>query len=161
MSTSDMYHIDRLGRAQMVDIGGKPETERWAVARGQVVMSSETLAKVQAAEVKKGDVRTVAEVAGVMGAKRTAELIPLCHPLPLTHIEVRVEFSETIPGVEITASARTKAQTGVEMEAMTAVSITALTIYDMIKAIERSARITGIHLVEKGGGTRVDFHKES
>lgn len=161
MSKSEMSHIDRQGRAQMVDVGGKPETERWAVARGQVVMSSETLAKVQAAEVKKGDVRTVAEVAGVMGAKRTAELIPLCHPLPLTHIEVRVEFSETIPGVEITATARTKAQTGVEMEAMTAVSITALTIYDMIKAIERSARITGIHLVEKGGGTRGDFHKES
>ncbi len=140
----------------MIDVSGKPESERWAVARGVVVMTHETLDIVRSAEVKKGDVRSVAEIAGVMGAKRTSELIPLCHPLPLTHIEVQADLSEELPGVNITATVRTMARTGVEMEALTAVSVAALTVYDMIKSVDRAARITDIRLVEKGGGTSGD-----
>lgn len=157
MKTSNFTHLDVSGRARMVDVSDKPESERWAVARGAVVMSPETLAVVQAAELKKGDVRAVAEVAGVMAAKRTSELIPLCHPIPLTHVEVQVDLSDELPGVIITATARTKARTGVEMEALTAVSVAALTVYDMIKAVERTAQITDIRLVEKGGGTSGDM----
>lgn len=140
----------------MVDVGGKPETERWAVARGLVRMSTETLSQVQAGDLKKGDVRAIAEIAGVMGAKRTPELIPLCHPLKLTHIEVDVVYIESPPAVQITATVRTRARTGVEMEALTAVAVAALTVYDMVKSSERGARITEVRLVEKHGGASGD-----
>lgn len=140
----------------MVDVGPKPESDRWAVAKGAVVMTAETFARLRAGDVKKGDVRATAELAGVMGAKRTADLIPLCHPLALTHIEVEASLEESLPGVSLRAKVRTTSRTGVEMEALTAVSIAALTVYDMIKAIERSARITDIRLVEKHGGQSGD-----
>lgn len=156
MNTTNLSHLDESGRARMVNIGDKQVSERWAVARGAVVMSPETLALVRAAELAKGDVRAVAEVAGVMAAKRTSELIPLCHPLPLTHVGVQVDLSDELPGAIITATVHTKARTGVEMEALTAVSVAALTVYDMIKAVERTARITDIRLVEKHGGTSGD-----
>jgi cyclic pyranopterin phosphate synthase len=152
-----LTHIDETGRAHMVDVGQKPETERWAVAKGKVLFSESTLKLAQAGDLKKGDLRAVAEIAGVMAAKRTSEFIPLCHPLFLTHIDVKVEFDESLPGVEITAQAKTKAQTGVELEALTAVSIAALTVYDMVKAVEKTALISDIRLVEKHGGQSGDF----
>jgi cyclic pyranopterin phosphate synthase len=154
--TAELSHLDAEGKARMVDVGGKPETERWAVARAEVRMSAETLAVVQAGELKKGDLRAAAELAGVMAAKRTWELIPLCHPLPLSHVEVRTELSESLPGVRITGTVRTFARTGVEMEALTAVSVAALTVYDMVKAVERGVRITDIRLLEKHGGRSGD-----
>lgn len=141
----------------MVDVGAKPETERVAVARGVVRMSAETLAAARAGDLKKGDLRAVAELAGVMAAKRTSDLIPLCHPLPLTHMEVTIEFSDELPGVTIQAAARTTARTGVDMEALTAVAVAALTVYDMIKGVERTARIDDVRLVEKRGGQSGDF----
>ncbi len=140
----------------MVDVSAKPESERWAVARAAVVMSPATLAKARSGDLKKGDLRAVAELAGVMAAKRTWELIPLCHPLPLSQVEVRLEFSDAIPGVEITATVRCKGRTGVEMEALTAAAVAALSVYDMIKAVERTARITDVRLVEKHGGRSGD-----
>jgi cyclic pyranopterin phosphate synthase len=140
----------------MVDVGGKPESERWAVARGLVSMSAETLALVRAGDLKKGDVRAVAEIAGVMAVKRTPELIPLCHPLELTHIDVEVEYVESPPAVQITAAVRTRSRTGVEMEALTAVAVAALTVYDMVKSSERGARITDVRLIEKHGGASGD-----
>ncbi len=145
----------------MVDIGEKPESERWAVAKGEVITSPQTFARLQAGDVKKGDVRAVAELAGVMAAKRTAELIPLCHPLALTHIEVTASLEESLPGVALRAKVSTTSRTGVEMEALTAVSVAALTVYDMIKAIERSARIADIRLVEKHGGQSGDVILEA
>lgn len=160
MNTPNLTHVDESGRARMIDVSGKPESERWAVARGSVVMNRETLEVVKASELKKGDIRSVAEIAGVMGAKRTSELIPLCHPLPLTHIEVQIDLSDELPGVSITATVRTTARTGVEMEALTAVSVAALTVYDMVKSIDRAARLTDIQLVEKGGGTSGDVVRE-
>lgn len=156
MDTPNLTHVDESGRVRMVDVSDKPESERWAVARGLVVMKRETLEVIQTVELEKGDVRSAAEIAGVMGAKRTAELIPLCHPLPLTHVEVRVDLSEELPGVDVTATVRTTARTGVEMEALTAVFVAALTVYDMIKSVDRAARITDVRLVEKGGGTSGD-----
>jgi cyclic pyranopterin phosphate synthase len=140
----------------MIDVSGKQESERWAVARGVVVMTQEAFNIVRSVEMKKGDVRSVAEIAGVMGAKRTSDLIPLCHPLPLTHIDLQIDLSDELPGVTITATVRTMARTGAEMEALTAVSIAGLTVYDMIKSVDRAARITDIRLVEKGGGTSGD-----
>jgi cyclic pyranopterin phosphate synthase len=127
-----------------------------AVARGEVVMRPETLALIREGALKKGDVLTVAQLAGVMAAKRTAELIPLCHPLPLTHVELDFELDSDLPGVAITATARTVGKTGVEMEALTAVSVAALTIYDMAKAVEKTMRIQNIRLVEKHGGQSGD-----
>ncbi len=144
----------------MVDVAGKPETERTAIARAAVLMSRETLAVARAGDLKKGDLRATAELAGVMAAKRTAELIPLCHPIPLTHVDVELEFSDDLPGVQITASVRTVARTGVEMEALTAASVAALTVYDMIKGLERGARISDIRLVEKHGGSSGDYVAE-
>jgi len=152
MTSKTLSHLDEEGRARMVDVGQKDETERRAVARGQVVMSKETFQLAQAGELKKGDFRSVAETAGVMAAKRTSELIPLCHPLALTAIDVEVVLNESLPGVEITAAVQTHSRTGVEMEALTAVSVAALTVYDMIKAAEKTARITNIRLIEKHGG---------
>jgi cyclic pyranopterin phosphate synthase len=152
-----LTHMDEAGQARMVDIAQKPETERWAVAKGNVLFSKTTLKIAQAGDLKKGDLRAVAEIAGVLAAKRTSELIPLCHPLFLSNIDVKVAFVEALPGVEITACVKTKAPTGVEMEALTAVSVAALTIYDMVKAVEKGARISDIHLVEKHGGQSGDF----
>ena len=136
----------------MVDVGGKPDTERVAVARGEVRMKPATLALIREGAMKKGDVLAAAQLAGVMAAKKTSELIPLCHPLPLTHIEVALELKDALPGVEITATVRTTYKTGVEMEALTAVSVAALTVYDMAKAVEKTMQITNVRLVEKRGG---------
>jgi cyclic pyranopterin monophosphate synthase len=144
----------------MVNVGHKADTERLAVAAGEVLMRAETLALIRAGQIKKGDVLSVAQIAGVMAAKRTAELIPLCHPLPLTHIEVRCELNEALPGVAITASVRTTGKTGVEMEALTAVSVAALTIYDMAKAAEKTMRIQNVRLLEKHGGASGDIVNE-
>ena len=144
----------------MVDVGHKPDTERVAVAAGEVLMRPETLALIRAGQIKKGDVLSVAQIAGVMAAKRTSELIPLCHPLPLTHIDVRCELRDELPGIAITATARTTGKTGVEMEALTAVSVAALTIYDMAKAAEKTMRINNVRLLEKHGGQSGDVVNE-
>lgn len=144
----------------MVDVGHKPETERVAIAKGYVVMRSETLDLIMSGDLNKGNVFAAAQLAGVMAAKRTADLIPLCHPLPLTHIQVDLDPDAGLPGVNITATVRTIAKTGVEMEALTAVSVAALTIYDMAKAVERTMRIEQIRLVEKHGGQSGDVVNE-
>jgi len=140
----------------MVDVGAKPDTERIAVARGEIHMKKATYELIAAGTMKKGDVLTIAQIAGINGAKQTSGLIPLCHPLPLTHISVELDLDESLPGVQITASARTRGKTGVEMEALTAVSVAALTIYDMVKAAEKTMRIENIRLVEKHGGQSGD-----
>jgi len=155
-----LSHLDESGKASMVDVGSKPESQRSATARGEVVMLPETLALIQAGAIKKGDVLTVAQLAGVMAAKRTSELIPLCHPLPLNHISVDLELDEQLPGVRITASVSCVGKTGVEMEALTAVSVAALTVYDMAKAAEKTMRIQNIRLVEKHGGRSGDIVNE-
>ncbi len=144
----------------MVDVGAKPDTERAAVARGEVRMKPETLELIRAGQMKKGDVLTVAQVAGIMGAKRTSELIPLCHPIPVSHLEVELSLDDSLPGVQITASARSTGKTGVEMEALTAVSVAALTVYDMAKAAEKTMHIENIRLVEKHGGRSGDVVNE-
>lgn len=136
----------------MVDVSGKPDTNRIAIAKGEIVMLPSTLKLIIAGSVAKGDVLGTAQVAGVMAAKRTAELIPLCHPLPLNQIAIEFNIDENLPGVEITAIAKTIGKTGVEMEALTAVSVAALTIYDMVKSAEKTMRIQNIRLVEKRGG---------
>lgn len=141
----------------MVDVGTKPDSERIAVAAGMVRMQPETLAAIRDGNIKKGDVLSVARIAGIMGAKRTAELIPLCHPLPLSFIDVELTIDEVENAILITSTARTYGKTGVEMEALTAVNIAALTIYDMAKAIDRALRIENIHLVEKRGGVHGDY----
>ncbi|MCC6957709.1 MAG: cyclic pyranopterin monophosphate synthase MoaC [Anaerolineales bacterium] len=156
----ELSHLDEGGRVSMVDVGHKPESERMAVARGEVVMRPETLALVQAGTLKKGDLLTAAQLAGVMAAKRTAELIPLCHPLPLTHVDVQIELDPALPGVQIRAAARATGKTGVEMEALTAVAVAALTVYDMAKAVEKTMRIQNIRLVEKRGGASGEVHNE-
>jgi cyclic pyranopterin phosphate synthase len=158
--SAQLSHLDESGKARMVDVGDKPDTERVAVARGEVVMRPETLALIQAGALKKGDVLTVAQLAGVMAAKRTADLIPLCHPLQLSHIAVELELDAALPGVQIAASVRTRGKTGVEMEALTAVSVAALTVYDMAKAAEKTLRIQNIRLVEKHGGRSGDVLNE-
>jgi cyclic pyranopterin phosphate synthase len=155
-----LSHLDSSGSARMVDVGHKPDTDRVAVAAGEVHMRSETLALIRAGQIKKGDVLTVAQIAGVMAAKRTSELIPLCHPLPLSHIDVRCELRDDLPGVAITATVRTTGKTGVEMEALTAVSVAALTVYDMAKAVEKTMQITKVRLVEKHGGMSGDVVNE-
>jgi len=155
-----LSHIDSEGSARMVDVGHKPETERVAIAAGEVLMRPETLALIRAGQIKKGDVLTVAQLAGVMAAKRTAELIPLCHPLPLTHIDVRCSLRDEPAAVTITATVRTTGKTGVEMEALTAVSVAALTIYDMAKAVEKTMQISRVRLLEKRGGLSGDVVNE-
>jgi cyclic pyranopterin phosphate synthase len=155
-----LSHLDESGRARMVDVGYKPDTERVAIARGEVLMRPKTVALIQAGAIKKGNVLTVAQVAGVMAAKRTAELIPLCHPLPLTQIDVVLELDNDLPGVKIEATVRTVGKTGVEMEALTAVSVAALTVYDMAKAVEKTMRIQKIRLGEKHGGQSGDVINE-
>lgn len=141
----------------MVDVGAKPDSERIAVAAGAVYVEPETLRLIRAGALKKGDVLTVARIAGIMAAKRTSELIPLCHPIALTQIEVDLTLNETLNAVEITATARTIGKTGVEMEALTAVSAAALTVYDMAKAVDRGMRISDIRLLEKHGGQHGDY----
>jgi cyclic pyranopterin monophosphate synthase len=147
-----LSHFDAEGRAHMVDVGGKEVTARTAIASGQVRMLPETLAHVTAGTAKKGDVLGVARLAGIMAAKRSAELIPLCHPLPLTHVSVDLTPDRDLPGVRITAEVRTTGRTGVEMEALTAVSVAALTVYDMLKAVEKSMEIGAIAVERKEGG---------
>ncbi len=144
----------------MVDVGSKPDTERMAIAQGEVHMKPETLELIRLGNMKKGDVLTVAQLAGIMGAKRTSELIPLCHPIPLTKIDVELSLDDALPGIQIRASARSTGKTGVEMEALTAVSIAALTVYDMAKAAEKTMRIQNIRLVEKHGGRSGDVVNE-
>jgi cyclic pyranopterin monophosphate synthase len=157
---SELSHIDESGRAHMVDVSQKADTVRSAVAKGEVHLKLETLDLIQKGLMKKGDVLTVAQIGGIMAAKRTSELIPLCHPLPLQQVEVNLEVDLSLPGVTITATARTIGKTGVEMEALTAVSVAALTVYDMVKAVEKTARIQNIRLVEKHGGRSGDVVNE-
>jgi cyclic pyranopterin phosphate synthase len=144
----------------MMDVGDKPDTERLAVARGEVLMKKATLELIRAGALKKGDVLTVAQIAGIAAAKRTSDLIPLCHPLLLTHIDVSLALDEALPGVVITATVKTTGKTGVEMEALTAVSVAALTVYDMAKAAEKTMKIQNIRLVEKHGGRSGDVVNE-
>ena len=147
-----LTHIDAKGEARMVDVSAKPATERVAVAEGVVVMTKATLALIESGNAKKGDVLGTARIAGIMAAKRTSDLIPLCHPLALAKVTLDIETDKKIPGCRVRASVKVSGPTGVEMEALTAVSVACLTIYDMIKAVERGVRIEGIHLVEKKGG---------
>jgi len=149
---SDLTHFDSDGKAHMVNVGDKPVTDRVAVAKGEITMTPGTLAKIREGGFGKGDVLGVARLAGIMGAKQTASLIPLCHPLGLDHVAVDLEGDDTLPGVRITATCRVTGRTGIEMEAMTAVSVAALTIYDMCKAVDRAMVIGAIRLTYKSGG---------
>ena len=158
--TGKLSHLDSQGRARMVDVSEKPDTARMAVAKGEVRMEQATLALIRDGLLKKGDVLGIAEVAGVMAAKRTSELIPLCHPLALSQVQVDLELDEALPGVVITASVKTTGKTGVEMEALTAVTVAALTVYDMAKAAEKTMHINNIRLVEKHGGRSGDIVNE-
>lgn len=155
-----LSHLDETGKARMVDVSHKGETERVAVAKGEIVMRSETLELIQGGKIKKGDVFTVAQLAGIMAAKRTSELIPLCHPLPITEIKVDIKLDRNLPGLQITSMVRAIATTGVEMEALTATAIAALTVYDMAKAVEKTMRIQNIRLVRKTGGSSGDVINE-
>jgi cyclic pyranopterin phosphate synthase len=152
-----LSHLDAQGQAHMVDVGDKEETARIAIAEGRVVMQAATLAIVRDGDAKKGDVLGTARLAGIMAAKRTHELIPLCHPLLISKVSVDLTLDETLPGVRVRAEVRMKGQTGVEMEALTAVSIACLTVYDMVKAVDRAMRIEDIRLVHKSGGKSGSF----
>jgi cyclic pyranopterin monophosphate synthase len=154
-----LSHLDERGRARMVDVGGKPESERTATAEGVVRMSREAFELVAGQAVAKGDVLAVAEVAGTMAAKRTGDLIPLCHPLGLDLVEVEARLEPELPGVRITAVAKVTGRTGVEMEALTAVAVACLTVYDMVKAVDRGMTIEEVRLVSKTGGTRGDWRR--
>ena len=158
--TPRLTHLDASGAAHMVDVGDKAVTTRTAIAEGSVTMKPETLALIRDGLAKKGDVLATARIAGIMAAKKTAELIPLCHPLLLTKVTLDVEIDETLPGLRLRALARVGGQTGVEMEALTAVSVAALTVYDMAKAVDRGMVIGGIRLLEKSGGKSGDWHAE-
>ena len=147
-----LTHIDDKGEARMVDVSAKPASERTALAEGRVIMSKATIELIVSGNAKKGDVLGTARLAGIMAAKRTSELIPLCHPLALSKVTVDITADQKLPGCIVRATVKVTGPTGVEMEALTAVSVACLTIYDMIKAVERGARIDGIHLVEKKGG---------
>ena len=157
---ADLTHLDQKGHARMVDVGGKPVTAREAVAEGRVRMNAETFRKALDGDSKKGSVRAAAEFAGVMAAKKTSDLIPLCHPIPLTSIKVEIGADEKNNALTVTARAKTTGQTGVEMEALTAVSVACLTIYDMLKASDRAMVIEGITLLEKSGGASGDYRRE-
>jgi cyclic pyranopterin phosphate synthase len=150
--TPKLTHLGRSGEAHMVDVAAKAATQRVAIAEGRVVMSAATLAVVLKGDAKKGDVLGAARIAGIMAAKRTHELIPLCHPLLLTNVQVDITPDRKLPGLAVRACVKVTGQTGVEMEALTAVSVACLTIYDMIKSVERGMRIEGLHVVEKRGG---------
>jgi cyclic pyranopterin phosphate synthase len=154
---SALTHLDSQGTARMVDVGYKADTERIAIAGGRVIVNAETFAAIRDGLVKKGDVLTIARIAGIMAAKNTANLIPLCHPLPLTHLDIDLTLDSIAHAINIRAIARTTGKTGVEMEALTAVSVAALTIYDMAKALDREMRIENIRLLEKHGGKSGDY----
>jgi cyclic pyranopterin phosphate synthase len=156
-----LTHVDESGRVQMVNVGEKPDTERVAVAKGEVRMRPETLRLIAEGSMPKGNVLTTAQIAGIMAAKHTPDLIPLCHPLQLTKVDVDFEVDEEQAYIEITATVRCRGKTGVEMEALTAVSIAALTVYDMAKAVEKSMRIGNIRLVEKSGGKSGEWRLEN
>lgn len=156
----ELSHLDREGKVKMVDVSSKEETLREAVARAKVILSPSTFAILKAGQLKKGDALAVAQLAGIQAAKKTWELIPLCHPLPLTFIDVQLQLDEAEHKVEIEAICRTKAETGVEMEALTACAVAALTIYDMCKAVERGIRITDLRLIYKSGGKSGEYHGE-
>jgi cyclic pyranopterin monophosphate synthase len=156
MNPAKLTHIDESGQASMVDVIDKDDTDRTAVARGEIILKKETLDLIRQGLMKKGDVLTVAKIAGIMGAKRTSDLIPLCHPLPNLHAAVDLEIKDELPGIEITARIRSVGKTGAEMEALTAVAISALTVYDMVKAVEKTGRIQNVRLVEKHGGKSGD-----
>jgi cyclic pyranopterin phosphate synthase len=157
MNKKQLTHIDASGKARMVDVGDKPVTDRVAIARGEIIMSKETLELIKAGNMKKGDVLIVAQIAGISAAKKTSELIPLCHPLQLNSIKIDFQLDPDLPGVVIVAEVKTSGKTGVEMEALTAVSVAALTIYDMAKSAEKTLRIQNISLIEKRGGKSGDF----
>ena len=156
-----LSHVDATGRPQMVDVTGKAATTRTAVAEGAIRMSREAFQLVADGGLAKGNVLTVSEIAGTFAAKRTAELIPLCHPLGLDHVEIQATLDATLPGVRVRAAAKTVGRTGVEMEALTAVSVALLTVYDMVKAADRAMEIQGVHLVEKTGGRRGDWKRNA
>ncbi|HEY2979570.1 MAG TPA: cyclic pyranopterin monophosphate synthase MoaC [Anaerolineales bacterium] len=158
--TGKLTHVDQAGRVRMVDVGSKPDTERIAIARGEVHMQKQTLELIRAGQIKKGDVLTVAQIAGITASKRTSELIPLCHPLPLSSVDVELALDDSLPGVVITATVKSTGKTGVEMEALTAVSVAALTVYDMAKAAEKTMRIQNVRLIEKHGGQSGDVVNE-
>ena len=152
-----LTHIDARGEARMVDVSDKPATERIAIAEGVIVMSAATLEMIVSGNAKKGDVLGTARIAGIMAAKKTSDLIPLCHPLALSKVVIDIEPDAALPGCRVRATVKVTGPTGVEMEALTAVSVACLTVYDMVKAVERSARIDGIRLVEKSGGKSGHF----
>ena len=156
---SDFTHFNEQGRAKMVDVGDKPVTTRTAVARGSVLVNEHTFALIRSGGMKKGDVLTVAQIAGVMGAKRTPDLIPMCHPILIDGIDLRLSLDEERLAVDIVAELRCGGRTGVEMEALTAVSVAALTVYDMCKAVQKDMTITDVCLVEKTGGVHGEFHR--
>jgi cyclic pyranopterin phosphate synthase len=160
MSNAELTHIDPRGQARMVDVSAKNATERLAVAEGRIIMRKETLDLVLAGNALKGDVLGAARLAGIMAAKRTHGLIPLCHPLPISKVEVDINPEHALPGFLVRATVKVTGQTGVEMEALTAVSIACLTIYDMVKAAERGMRIEGIRLLQKSGGKSGDYRAE-
>ncbi len=157
---AQLTHLDESGHARMVDVGAKPATRREATAVGSVVMQPETLALIMAGELEKGDALATARIAGIMAAKQTPAIIPLCHPIPLSQVAVNLEPDESASVVNIIATVATTAQTGVEMEAMTAVCVAALTVYDMCKAVDRAIRFEGVRLVRKSGGASGDFTAE-
>ncbi len=152
MAAKRLSHLDKTGAATMVDVGAKPVSDRTAVAEGAVVMAAKTLAMIRAGDAKKGDVIGTARIAGIMAAKRTHELIPLCHPIGLSNVSVDIVPDEALPGLRVTATTKVAERTGVEMEALTAVAVACLTVYDMAKAVDRGMEITGVRLVEKRGG---------
>lgn len=156
----DFTHFNDQGRAKMVNVGEKPESQRIAVASGRVLVNNETFALIQSGGMKKGDVLTVAQVAGVMGAKRTPDVIPMCHPIQINGIDLNLSLDEKRQSVEITASVSCNGKTGVEMEALTAVSMAALTVYDMCKAVQKDIMITDIRLLRKSGGVHGEFTRE-
>jgi cyclic pyranopterin monophosphate synthase len=158
---AQLTHLGETGEANMVDVSGKPTSARTAIAQGRVVMQAATLALIGAGDAKKGDVLGTARLAGIMAAKRAHELIPLCHPLMLSRVSVEIEPDAALPGVRVRATAKVTGQTGVEMEALTAVAVACLTIYDMVKAVDRGMRIEGISLLEKSGGASGEWKAEA
>ena len=158
--TNELTHIDEAGHVQMVDIGAKPDTVRMAIASGEIIMKPETVKLIVESGLKKGNVLLTAQLAGIMAAKRTGELIPLCHTIPLTQISLDLKVDTKLPGVIITSTVKSTGKTGVEMEALTAVSIAALTVYDMAKAVEKTMTIQNIRLIEKHGGQSGDIVNE-
>ena len=158
---NDFTHFNEQGRAKMVDVGEKPPTRRTAAAGARVLVSPETFALIRSGGMKKGDVLTVAQIAGVMGAKRTPDLIPMCHPILIDGIDLKLSLDEERLAVDIAAEVRCGGRTGVEMEALTAASVAALTVYDMCKAVQKDMIITDIRLLDKTGGVHGDFHREA